>query len=192
MHEQLFDPATILPGWARKFAEEKSGTVFSGEERMKLAIELSRLNIRHGGGPFGAAVFRRESGKLVSIGVNIVVRSNCSHAHAEMVAIAIAQHALATYTLNREEGPGYELATSCEPCAMCFGAIIWSGVKMVVCGASTADAAKAGFDEGPKPDQWVRELEKRGIEVETGLMRDEARSVLEEYTRLGGIVYNAR
>ncbi len=192
MHEQLFDPAAILPGWARKFAEEKKGAVFNGDERMKLAIDLSRMNIRQGGGPFGAAVFQSESGKLVSIGVNLVVQSNCSHAHAEMVAIAIAQHALSTYTLYREAETGYELATSCEPCAMCFGAIIWSGVKKVVCGATTSDAVKAGFDEGPKPVLWARELEQRGIAVETGLMRDEAQIVLEEYTRQGGFVYNAR
>ncbi|NTV98412.1 MAG: nucleoside deaminase [Chlorobiaceae bacterium] len=193
MREDQFDPVSILPGWAREFTAGNNGVPFTGIERMKLAIELSGMNISHGtGGPFGAAVFDRSDGRLVSVGVNLVVRSNCSHAHAEMAALAIAQHTLSTYSLFSPDGPGYELATSCEPCAMCFGAIIWSGVNRVVCGASTDDACCAGFDEGPKPVLWVQELEKRGIEVETGVLRNEAKAVLESYIRNGGIVYNAR
>jgi tRNA(Arg) A34 adenosine deaminase TadA len=193
MPDNQFDPGNILPGWAREFIAEKKGMAFSGNERMKLAIDLSRLNVLYGtGGPFGAAVFARATGMLVSAGVNLVVRSNCSHAHAEMVALALAQQSLSAYSLDSPDGQGYELATSCEPCAMCFGAIIWSGVKRVVCGASTADACNAGFDEGPKPVKWVQELERRGIEVETGVLRSEARSLLESYIRDGGVVYNAR
>lgn len=193
MPEQQFDPESILPGWAKEFADGKKGVPFNGRERMKLAIELSRLNIVHGtGGPFGAAVFELATGKLVSVGLNLAVRSSCSHAHAEMVAIAIAQHAVSSYTLCRPGERGYELASSCEPCAMCFGAIIWSGVNRVVCGASTADACNAGFDDGPKPALWVKELERRGIEVETGVLQSEARNVLEYYSGNGGIIYNAR
>ncbi|MDX1295416.1 MAG: hypothetical protein R3302_04080, partial [Sulfurimonadaceae bacterium] len=67
---------------------------------MAYVIGLSRRNVtEETGGPFGAAIFDRLSGELVSIGVNLVIRSNCSHAHAEMVAIAIAQQRLANYNL---------------------------------------------------------------------------------------------
>jgi tRNA(Arg) A34 adenosine deaminase TadA len=193
MPENHFEPGTFLPGWVREFIAEKKGVAFSGNERMKFAINLSRLNVLYGtGGPFGAAVFDRATGMLVSAGINLVVRNNCSHAHAEMVALALAQQSLSSYSLDSTDGPGYELAASCEPCAMCFGAIIWSGVKRVVCGASTSDACNAGFDEGPKPGTWVQELERRGIEVEREVLRNEARDVLESYIRSGGIVYNAR
>ena len=59
---------------------------------MALAIELSRQNVdRGGGGPFGAAVFDRDSGRLVAAGVNRVVPQSCSVTHAEMVVIMIAQ-----------------------------------------------------------------------------------------------------
>ena len=58
---------------------------------MRLAIELSRLNIQHGtGGPFGAAIFERETGRLLAPGVNLVTSLDCSVFHAEMVAIMVA------------------------------------------------------------------------------------------------------
>ncbi|MEI7825215.1 MAG: nucleoside deaminase [Chlorobiaceae bacterium] len=183
----------ILPLWLKEFSARHREAFLSDEERMKFAIELSKQNTIHGtGGPFGAAVFERSSGNLVAVGVNLVVQSNCSHAHAEMLALAIAEHRLSSYTLNQPGFPEYELVTSSEPCAMCFGAIIWSGVTRLVCGACTADAEHAGFDEGAKPDKWIAELEHRGIEVATGICRSEACGVLQLYLDNGGLVYNGR
>ena len=72
---------------------------------------------------------------------------------------------------------------------MCFGAIIWSGIKRLVCEAFTADVESAGFDEGPKPQNWIAELEKREIEVVTGVDRLKARSVIQPYIVEGGILY---
>ena len=195
--EEYFMPdcnfEAILPPWLKKFSAEHREALLSDDERMKFAIELARLNVINGtGGPFGAAVFERSSGNLVAVGVNLVVQSNCSHAHAEMLALAIAQHNLSSYSLNQPGFPGYELVTSTEPCAMCFGAIIWSGVSRLVCGACTADAEHAGFDEGAKPGNWIAELEKRGIEVVTGTCRSEAGAVLQLYIDRGGMVYNGR
>ncbi len=193
MHRERYNPEALLPSWLREFSAEKCGALPSDEERMKLAIELARQNVLHGtGGPFGAVVFDRSKGVPVAFGVNQVVGSNCSHAHAEMVALAIAEQRLSSYTLNRPGFPGYELVTSSEPCAMCFGAIIWSGVSRLLCGALTADAEEAGFDEGAKPEQWTQELEKRGIEVLTGLCRTEAVPVLQLYLDNGGMLYNGQ
>ncbi len=183
----------ILPSWLKEFFAEHSEALLSDSERMKFAIELARQNVINGtGGPFGAAVFERSSGNLVAVGVNLVVQSNCSHAHAEMLALAIAEHRLSSYTLNQPGFPGYELVSSSEPCAMCFGAIIWSGVTRLVCGASTIDAKHAGFDEGAKPEKWIAELENRGIEVATGICRNKACAVLQLYLDNGGVVYNGR
>jgi tRNA(Arg) A34 adenosine deaminase TadA len=182
----------LLPPWISDCSDYRNEILCSVNERMKFAIELARKNVFYGtGGPFGAAVFERATGRLVAAGVNLVIRSSCSHAHAEMVAIALAQHRIASYTLNHPDKPSHELVTSCEPCAMCFGAIIWSGISRLVCGASTSDASSAGFDEGPKPDKWIEELEKRGIEVVTGVCRNEAQAVLQNYIDQGGIIYNA-
>jgi tRNA(Arg) A34 adenosine deaminase TadA len=82
-----------------------------------------------------------------------------------------------------------QLVTSCEPCAMCFGAVPWSGVTSLVCGARKDDAQLAGFDEGDKPENWAAALERRGIRVTQDLLRDEARQVLRDYSASDGTIY---
>ena len=85
-----------------------------------------------------------------------------------------------------------ELVASTEPCAMCFGAISWSGVRRLVCGAREEDARRIRFDEGPKVSDWVAALEQRGISVARDVCRDEAAAVLRYYIESGGTLYNAR
>ena len=173
---------------------EGKGEVFGEvEERMELVVGLARRNVEEGtGGPFGAGVFALPEGRLLAVGVNMVIPNNCSLAHAEMVAIGMAQQKLATYDLGGEGMAEYELVTSVEPCAMCLGAIPWSGVRSVVCGARGVDANEVDFDEGSKPADWVGTLEKRGIKVTREVLRQEARAVLRQYQEMGGEIYNAR
>lgn len=160
---------------------------------MRLVIRLAEMNIEHeSGGPFGAGIFESRTGRLVAAGVNRVESANCSIAHAEMLAIAIAQQTLECYDLASQQDAAYELVTSTEPCAMCLGAIPWSGVRSLVCGARDEDARQIGFDEGTKPGNWVQALEKRGISVVQDVLRDEAKAVLVEYYKRGGLIYNAR
>lgn len=159
---------------------------------MRFVIELSRLNIENGGGPFGAAIFDMQSHRLISAGVNMVIGASCSMAHAEMVAISLAQQQLGQYDLGAAGLPRFELVSSCEPCAMCFGALPWSGIRHLACGARDADARAIGFDEGPKHPQWRNELEQRGISVSTDICRSEAKVVLDAYAASGGVIYNAR
>ena len=99
------------------------------DARIRVAIDLARENVvRDTGGPFGAAVFESNTGRLVAVGTNGVLRLKCSSAHAEMVALAIAQARVGSFTLHNAGGPTHELFSSCEPCAMCLGATLWSGV----------------------------------------------------------------
>ncbi len=178
-----------LPEWVEGFIAGQPELFTSPEDRMRLAIALARENVARGtGGPFGAAVFEMETGKLVSVGVNCVVPANCSIAHAEMVALALAQQSLQTFDLSSKGK--FELVTSCEPCAMCLGAIPWSGVQSVLCGASEADARAAGFDEGAKPDNWQQTLKSRGITVTENILQAEAAKILKEYATAGGKIYN--
>jgi tRNA(Arg) A34 adenosine deaminase TadA len=72
---------------------------------------------------------------------------------------------------------------------MCLGAIPWSGVKSVLCGATDADARGIGFDEGAKPRAWIKALAARGIEVVRGVDRRSAQKVLQDYAASGGIIY---
>jgi len=80
--------------------------------------------------------------------------------------------------------------TSCEPCAMCLGATLWSGVRRLVFGATRDDAAKLEFDEGPVFPESYKYLEARGIEIVRGMLHDEAAAVLERYRALNGAIYN--
>jgi tRNA(Arg) A34 adenosine deaminase TadA len=112
--------------------------------------------------------------------------------HAEIVAIILAQQKLATFDLGAEGFPECELVTTTEPCAMCLGAIPWSGISSLVCGARDADVRKIGFDEGDKPDEWIKKLESRSIAVTRNILRDEAMAILQRYVDEGGIIYNGR
>jgi tRNA(Arg) A34 adenosine deaminase TadA len=180
-----------LPGWVKGLIGEGKIVCVSVEERMWFAIRLSQQNVRHKtGGPFGAAVFGGD-GRLVAAGVNMVETSKCSVLHAEIVALALAQKVLGRYDIGDGGRERYELVSTTEPCAMCLGAVHWSGVSSLVCGARDEDARGIGFDEGPKPADWIGALESRGIVVMRDVLRREATNVLREYAEGGGTIYNA-
>jgi tRNA(Arg) A34 adenosine deaminase TadA len=179
------------PDWLPEVVDWRA-TYRSDEDRMRLVVELARQNVlRGGGGPFGAGVFESNGGRLIAAGVNSVTRLNNSVLHAETLAIMLAQARLGTYALGSAGSDWYVLVASCEPCAMCLGATLWSGVRGLVCGAAKADATALGFDEGPVfPESWAY-LERRGVRTARGVLRDEAAAVLELYRASGGAIYNA-
>ena len=178
-----------LPDWVQPFVDDwvEAGHVFDTvSARMAFVIDLALGNIEHDtGGPFAAAIFSGET--LVAVGVNLVTTQHASSAHAEIVAISMAQAALGTHDLST--AGKLELVTSTEPCAMCLGAIPWSGLTSVVCGAYGEDAEAAGFNEGCKPEPWSRALTERGIKLETGVERVRAAAVFESYLNRGGAIY---
>lgn len=183
------------PQWLNDFFNAAAGKkVHDLEDQMALAIELSRRNVQHEtGGPFGAAIFERDSGRLVSMGVNRVVPNHCSLAHAETMAFMMAQQALQTYDLGSAFLPTHRLVASAQMCVMCYGALFWSGVREVYYAATSFDVeTHVGFDEGPLPSKWVEEAKKRGIDIAQGPLREEAVDVLKDYQVRGQPVYNAR
>jgi tRNA(Arg) A34 adenosine deaminase TadA len=179
-----------LPGWVEGFVPDANQVYSTVEERMQLVIDLSKQNVAHRtGGPFGAAIFDTYTQTILAPGVNLVTPARCSVAHAEIVACMVAQQMVQRYDLSAKGLPAYELVTSTEPCAMCFGAILWSGVRRVICGARSEDAETLGFDEGPKPANWVEALASRGISVQQNVLRSEATTVLQQYGRSGQPIY---
>ncbi|HVS01207.1 MAG TPA: nucleoside deaminase [Thermoanaerobaculia bacterium] len=181
-----------LPEWLRPFASDAAPAPALAD-RMALVIDLARRNVEQSsGGPFAAAVFELPSGRLVGVGVNRVVPSRTSIAHAEILALGLAQQRLGQWDLGAPGLPPFELVASTEPCAMCLGAVVWSGVRRLVCGARDADARGIGFDEGPKSGDWVEELAARGVDVEQDVCREAAVAVLRAYADGGGLIYNAR
>ena len=187
-------PANIsfqIPDWVNEYSSSYQASK-DLNDRVAFVITASRKNVEQGtGGPFAAAIFENGTGELVSLGINLVEAQQSSMLHAEMVAIAVAQAKLGKYDLGDASSVGYELVASTEPCTMCLGGVLWSGVNKVVTSARDEDAREIGFDEGPKPDDWIKSLNDRGIEVIDDVERESARAVLQMYKEGNGHIYNS-
>jgi tRNA(Arg) A34 adenosine deaminase TadA len=177
------------PDWLDRVPRPQLDRGASDDARMAWVVELVERQVHERtGGPFAAAVFSGRSGEVLGCGVNRVEATSACVAHAEVFALAEAGQTVGSYSLN---GEAAVLVTSTEPCAMCLGAVGWSGVERVVCGAADADARAIGFDEGDKPADWAAALEQRGITVVAGVHRARIRAVMDRYAAQGGTVYNA-
>jgi tRNA(Arg) A34 adenosine deaminase TadA len=178
------------PDWVEAIVRA-GGAIADEAAAMRLAIRLAGENVaRRAGGPFGAVVYEEGSGRVLGAGVNSVERLVNSMLHAEVVALMAAEAEVGAYTLRRPGGPARILATSCDPCAMCLGAALWSGVGRIVCGAGRDDAARLGFEEGPVFEASWEYLGRRGIGIRRGVLADEARAVFVRYRAAGGAIYN--
>lgn len=163
------------------------------QEKVKQAEEIiSALQkelpdyIQKGHGPFLAAVYD-EKGNLIAKTANSVMAENCSHNHAEMNVIKETERVLNTYDLSSYN---LSLYVTSEPCMMCLGGIMWSGIKAVYFGVPSDRVEEiTGFDEGFKPD-WFNEFKKRGITVYGGIAQAEGEKALQAYVSAGKTVYN--
>ena len=111
------------------------------EKFMMEAIALSRKGVANNeGGPFGCIIVKND--EIVGRGNNKVTSTNDPTAHAEVTAIRDACKNLGTFQLE-----DCEIYTSCEPCPMCLGAILWARLDRVWYAATQRQAAAAGFDD---------------------------------------------
>ncbi|RIL09723.1 MAG: hypothetical protein DCC75_05905 [Proteobacteria bacterium] len=182
-----------FPEWIAGFREKYRNTVLSTEEdQVRAVLELARSNIEEKtGGPFGALVISTKSGKIYGCGINRVVYSG-SLFHAETVAIWDAQNVVGTYDLASSSKGPFTLVCNAEPCAMCVGALHWSGISTLVTGATNQDVQElGGFDEGPIHPGWEQELSKRGISHKKEVLRSECQTLIQDYKAKGGVVYNS-
>jgi tRNA(Arg) A34 adenosine deaminase TadA len=185
-----FSVSLSLPDWIRDMDSEFKGAYPTDEDKMRLAIYLALRNVRERtGGPFGAAIFDSVTGEVVSVGVNRVVPLNNSTAHAEMMAFMLAQQRLGSFRLDATRHH-FVMATSAQPCAMCYGASPWAGINRILIGARRRDVESlTEFDEGPMPRNWIKGLRERGIRVTRDVLRGEARQVFLEYGKTRGAAY---
>lgn len=143
---------------------------------MQQAIVLAIENVNSGrGGPFGVVVVKE--GKIIASGTNRVTSTNDPTAHAEIVAIREACHALSNFQLT-----GCDIYTSCEPCPMCFGAIYWARPARVFFAATAQDASAAGFDDSFILDELMKTVAERKIPTQQ-MMREEALMAFEAWRR---------
>jgi tRNA(Arg) A34 adenosine deaminase TadA len=180
-----------LPDWVLDEIADDPPTMPDVEDRMRLAHRLADRNYREGtGGPFAAIVTDPADGTIVSVGVNLVLAGNLSSLHAEVVAISLAQVKLGTWDLGDRN---LELDVNWRPCAMCYGATLWSGVtRLVIAGEGDIVEELTGFDEGPMRDDWKEQFHQRGIHVHTDVLREEAIAVFRAYGQSETTVYNGR
>lgn len=165
---------------------------------IEVAVEISALNVANKtGGPFGCAIFERckttRTSRLFSVGANRVTSLGNSTLHGEMVAIQFAQQKLQTFSMRlagQQTMKEYVLCTSCEPCAMCLGGTLWSGVDEMICSATKSDAEAIGFNEGPVFEESYKQLQASGIIVKRNVMRTKGAKVLQEYG-MTGVIYNS-
>ena len=140
---------------------------------MQRAIELSKNNIAHGGGPFGAVIVK--NGKIIGEGFNKVTANNDPTAHAEVEAIREACKNISNFDLA-----GAEIYTSCEPCPMCLSAIYWARLEKVYYANTKKDAAAIEFDDDFIYTEIPKPIEHRKISM-VQMMRPEALEVFKAW-----------
>ncbi|MEU9897149.1 nucleoside deaminase [Streptomyces phaeochromogenes] len=188
----------VLPTWIDDELAAVPAVIPDRDDRMRLVHRLADRNWREGnGGPFAALVAERDTGRIVSVGVNVVLASGVSSAHAEVVALGLAQTATGGWDLGGDGMTAHELVVNWRPCIQCYGAAMWSGVRgLVVAGEGPELEEITTFDEGPLGVDWAEQFQARGIEVVRDVLRDEALAVFRGYREAvdadGIVVYNAR
>lgn len=166
---------------------DNSKLIKASKIMLDLQQELKKY-INKGYGPFLAAVYD-SNGNLVAKAANNVVDKSCSNNHAEINAIKLAEKKLGNYDLSL-----YDLSiyVTSEPCMMCLGAIMWSGIKAIYYGVPSERVTKiTGFDEGFKQN-WYNEFKKRGITVYGQIETDAGEQVLKDYVVHGHTVYKPK
>jgi tRNA(Arg) A34 adenosine deaminase TadA len=89
--------------------------------------------------------------------------------------------------------PIYQFVVNWRPCAMCFGATLWSGVRSLAIAGSGPELEQiTGFDEGPIHPDWEHELARRGIELINNVLTPQAVEVYRDFAGSGSLVYNSR
>ena len=141
--------------------------------------------VKNGKGPFYAEIYE-ENGNFVVSSSNSVVEDNCALYHAEVNTLKKAFEKYKQYDLSPQNLTIY---INAEPCIMCAGALMWSGVKTIYFGVPSKDVERiTGFDEGYKPN-WVREFKKRGITVYGSIEKATGEKVLQDYVDSGKEIY---
>ena len=163
----------------------QSETLEKAQKIMLNVHNKTAEGIKNGKGPFYAELYD-ENGKLVVSSSNSVVEDKCCIHHAEVNTLRKAHALYKDYNLAPKN---LTLYVNAEPCIMCAGAIMWSGIKTVYFGVPSQDVERiTGFDEGYKPN-WIKEFKKRGITVYGNIEQAAGEKVLEDYVNSGKEIY---
>ncbi len=147
---------------------------------LRRSFDAGRRAIARGNHPFGA-VLVDASGKVLGEAENAFMPSHDGTAHAERLLCTEASIAYDADTLR-----GCTLYSSAEPCAMCAGAIYWTGIGRVVFGLGEhrLKAITGAHPENPTldlPCRTVFAAGQKAIEVVGPLLEDEAAALHENF-----------
>ncbi len=141
---------------------------------MKRAIELSAAAVEHGNEPFGAVLVK--DGKIVYENENQIYTEHDPSFHAEMGLIRRFCEETGETDLSE-----YTLYSSCEPCYMCSGAMVWARLGRLVYGASDVELCGIVGERGSECSRIVFENSHCAPKVTPGVLREEAIAVLTDY-----------
>ena len=144
------------------------------KEYMKLAIELSKKAYY----PYGAIIVK--DNKIIGRSDTDVLVSKTAYSHAELRAIEDAMEHLGGH-LCAEGGKGCTIYSSCEPCAMCMGAILYTGIERLVYGATLEDSKECVNDILAHANDVANVCKNRKISIISECERDEAVEVLKKW-----------
>jgi len=141
---------------------------------MQEAIRLSELAVEHGNEPFGAVLVK--DGEIVFSNENQIYTASdpTFHAEAGLLRRFCAQTGITDLR-------AYTLYSSCEPCFMCCGAMVWTRLGRLVCGASDRDLCRILGEEGAECCRLVFEHSGWRPQVTSGVLREESLRVLTAY-----------
>ncbi len=141
---------------------------------MKKAIELSRLAVSHGNEPFGAVLVK--DGEIVYTSENKIYTKTDPTYHGEMGLIREW-----IKTTNITDLREYTLYSSCEPCFMCSGAMVWVKLGSLVYAASNTDLENILGNQGCECSSMVFANSFHHPKVTSGVLKEDAIEVLKAY-----------
>lgn len=115
------------------------------EDLLTQAIALAAQSRARGNHPFGA-LLADDQGRVRLTAENTVVTDSDVTGHAETNLVRLASAAYSPHALG-----DLTLYTSTEPCAMCSGAIVWSGIGAVVYALAESELYRLTGDDPANP-----------------------------------------
>jgi len=140
---------------------------------MELCLDEAEVAADEDEVPIGALVVHPDMG-VIGLAHNMREQLNDPTAHAELIAMTQAGHALKSWRLDR-----CILYVTLEPCAMCAGAVVNARVPMVVYGAADP---KAGACHTLFQIPTDTRLNHRAV-VLGGVMADRCGAILTDFFR---------
>ena len=154
--------------------ETRRNYIMNDELFMKEAIRLSQLAVSHGNEPFGAVLVK--DGEIIFSNENQIYTGSDPTFHAE--AGLLRRFCAETHITDLRE---YTLYSSCEPCFMCCGAMVWTKLGRLVYGASDIDLCSIRHEKRAECCKIVFEHSPWKPQVTSGVLRDESLKILTAY-----------